>query len=123
MAKKNILAYFNTPEQAEGAAAKLRALRAADLSIDRFDSYPGEGVEVRMNPITGDFDGLGGLTLGGDFSGNNAAILAAADPGASGMSDGGEGGVTGKDILLTAVVDESIHERALQVVRDAGGLV
>jgi hypothetical protein len=123
MAEKNILAYFNTPEDAEGAASKLKALRAAAVKVDRIGEFPGSGIDHIENPITGDFPGLGYLTLGGDFSGNSSAILAAAHPDASGMADRSDGRPAGKDVLLTAVVDESIHHQALRVVEEAGGLV
>ncbi len=122
MTEKNILAYFHTPEQAEGAANKLRALRAVDVQVERFSRYPGEGVEQVMNPLTGDFASLGNLTLDASFS-SSAGILAAADVSASGMSDGGQGGPTGRDVLLAAVVDESVHHQALRVVEEAGGMV
>lgn len=121
MAEKNILAYFNTPEQAEGAAAKLRALRVVDVSVDRIGMYPGDGNEGIENPITSDFPGLGYLTLDADFGGRSASILAAADPDASGMADRGDSGLAGKDVLLTAVVDESVHHQALRVIEEAGG--
>lgn len=123
MAEKNILAYFKSPEEAEGVSMKLKSLRVNDVSIDRFSRYPGEGVDHIMNPITGDFASLGNLTLDADFSNKSAAILSAADVSASGMSDGGQGGPTGRDILLTAVVEEQIFDKALQVIKDGGGQV
>lgn len=123
MAEKNILAYFKSPEEAEAARQKLQALRAIDTAIDRVNSYPGEGIDHIMNPITGDFPGLGSLTLKGDFANKSAAILSAVDPDASGMSDRGEEDIAGRNILLTAIVSESIHEQALQVIEEAGGLV
>jgi hypothetical protein len=119
--EKNILAYFKTPEEAEGAAQKLHALRAVDVSIDRFSRYPGDGIEHRENPATGDITSLASLTLDADVSGRSPGILLAAGTDASGMSDGGQGGPTGRDILLTAVVDESVHHQALSVVEQAGG--
>lgn len=121
MIEKNILAYFKTPEEAESIASKLNALRAIDISIDRISEYPGEGVERSMNPITGDIQSLGDLTLNADFSNKSAAILAAADVDASGMSDGGQGGPSGRDVLLTAVVEEQVFDKALKLVKDGGG--
>lgn len=119
--EKNILAYFKSPEEAEGAAQKLYALRAVDVSIDRFGKYPGDGLEQRQQPLTGDFPSLASLSLDADVSGRSPGILMAAGTDASGMSDGGQGGPTGRDILLTAVVDESVHHQALRVVEQAGG--
>jgi hypothetical protein len=126
MSEQAILAYFHSPEQAEGAASKLRALRVGTIRIDRFSPYPSAGdmgAERIMNPITSDFPGLGSLTLNARFDSREAAIMAAADPSASGLSDGGYDRVTGRDILLTAVVDEGIYEQALRVCEQSGGLV
>jgi hypothetical protein len=123
MGEKNILAYFKTPEAAEGAKKKLQALRPVDISIDRFSKYPGDGSDQVMNPLSGDVPSLGYLTLNADFSNKSAAIMAAADPSASGLSDGGQDEISGRDILLTAVVDEAVHEKALKIIKDAGGLV
>jgi hypothetical protein len=126
MSERNILAYFHSPEQAEGVASKLKALRVADMRIDRISPYPTTsdmGVDHRLNPINGDFPGLGSLTLNTDFGSRDAAILAAASPAASGMSDGGAEFVTGRDILLTAVVNEDVYEQAMRVIEQSGGMV
>ena len=103
MTERSILAYFNSPDQAEEALNKLKSIRIIESSIDRFDGYPGDGIDHIDNPITSDFPGLGYLTLGGEFSERDAAILAAASVSASGMSSGGlENRVTGRDIFIDA---------------------
>lgn len=126
MAERAILAYFNTPEQAEQALAKIKSLRLVDYAIDRFDGYSGTGIQQLDqlgNTITGDFRGLGYLTLGGDFDNPDAAVMAAASVSASGMSSGGpDNRVTGRDILLTAIVEEADYEQAWQFAKDAGAL-
>ncbi|MFC4101308.1 hypothetical protein [Paenibacillus xanthanilyticus] len=123
MAEKSILAYFNSPDQAEEALNQMKSLRIVDSSINRFDGYPGNGLDHIENPITSDFPGLGYLTLGGDFSERDASILSAASVSASGMSSGGvENRVTGRDILLTVIVDEADYEKAMQAVQAAGAL-
>ncbi|WP_410767962.1 hypothetical protein [Fontibacillus sp. BL9] len=121
MGEKNILAYFKSPEEAEGVARKLNALRALEVSVDRFSRYAGEGYDP-MNPVTGKISSLSAITQDAAITNTSAGILTAADPAASGMSHGGQGGPTGHDILLTAVVDESIHHQALRIVEEAGGL-
>ncbi|MBD0379082.1 hypothetical protein [Paenibacillus sedimenti] len=123
MAEKNILAYFHTPEEAEGAAAKLKALRAVAVSVNRFGRYEGYGLQSVMNPYAGDFGSLGRLTQAAHVSTPDEGILIAADPAASGMSDGGGGGVTGIDIVLAAVIDDSVYEQAIRVIESAGGSV
>ncbi|CAH1209309.1 MULTISPECIES: hypothetical protein [Paenibacillus] len=122
MTEKNILAYFHSPEQAEGAAKKLQALRVEDMSIDRFSRYAGDGPSgASYTPgVTGSFSSWVPDTMGTNSS---SGILAAADPSASGMSDGGQGGPTGRDILLTVVVDENLHHRAMSIIEQAGGMI
>ncbi|NOV03514.1 hypothetical protein [Paenibacillus planticolens] len=91
MAERAILAYFHSPEQAEGAAAKLKALRAADVQVDRFDNDIGRGFESAMA------DGM--LSVDGDVN------------------------AIGLDIILAAVIDDSMYEQACRVIEDAGGSI
>ncbi|MDF2927506.1 MAG: hypothetical protein K0R57_6420 [Paenibacillaceae bacterium] len=123
--EKSILAYFTSPEAAGEAKAKLQALRVADARIDRVVRYPEEEREIQLNPSTGNVSGLGSLTQDAGGSTGDAAILMAADPAASGLSNrsGGMGTVTGRDILLTAVMDDSVHSKAVRLVEEAGGLL
>lgn len=121
--EKNVLAYFKSPEEAEAVSAKLKAMKVVDLRIDRISRYVGDPVDETINPLTGNITGLGGLLMDADETSASAGILMAADPSASGMSDGGQGGPTGRDILLTAVVDEQIHQKVLRLVTESGGLV
>lgn len=122
MAEKNILAYFKTPEEAEQVGKQLASMGITEYKIDRISKYPDDGVEEFTNPITSKISSLADLTSDTDISGRNAGILAAADIDASGMSDGGQE-ITGRDVLLTAVVDDTIYEQALQAVENAGGQI
>ncbi|MFC4600913.1 hypothetical protein [Cohnella hongkongensis] len=125
MTERSLMAYFKTPWEAERAVDRLRALRLIEHSIDRFDGYPGEGVQHRdkiENPLSADFPGIGYLTLGGDFN-PDSGVLAAASVSASGYSSGSDDNrVNGWDILLTAIVEEDDYDRALQIVQDSGAL-
>ncbi|MEK3731202.1 MULTISPECIES: hypothetical protein [Paenibacillus] len=123
MAEKNILAYFKSPEQAQLVARKLEALRVADMSIDRFSAYPGGELNDTMHPLTGDIDSLTSMTQNAALSNRSAGILGAADPSASGMSDGRQDGLEGRDILLTVVLDESVFDRAMNIIEQSGGMV
>ena len=123
MSEKSILAYFKSMEEALQAADRLKTLGITGVKIDRFDKYPEGGGGGPVNPLTGEVGWLTALTLRADVTTRDAGVLMAVDPTAAGMSDGGPTAVTGRDILLTAVVDEALHEQALHVVRKAGGMV
>jgi len=122
MGEKAIIAYFNSPTQAEEAKKRLQALQIIDMRVDRVGQYPGSGIDHIMNPITGDFDGLGELALSGDFSTPSAGILAAASPDASGMSDRGFDTISGKDVCLTVIVNEEEYDQALSIVEELGAM-
>ncbi len=121
--KKNILAYFKSPEEAENAAAKLKSLSVADMQIDRFSRYPDGEMNSYFNPAAGDIRSLASMTLNADISNRSAGILASADVNASGLSDGGQGGPTGRDVLLTVVVGEAEEAAARQIIADGGGMM
>lgn len=123
MAERSILAYFNTPAQAEQALEQLKRLKLVDSRIERFDGMPGDGVERISNPITSNFDSLGELTLNAEFETPGAGILSATSVSASGYSSGGpDNRVTGRDILLTAIVEEQDYDQAQKIVNQAGAL-
>lgn len=123
MAERNILAYFHSRDEAEFVAKQLNDLEVVDYSIDHFSKFPGDGVQQVMNPLTGDFPSLGYLTLDADFSNKSAGILSAADVSASGMSDAGQEAITGRNYLLTVVVNEESYEQALQIIESGGGML
>ncbi|MCR4441760.1 MAG: hypothetical protein QHH10_06410 [Peptococcaceae bacterium] len=123
MSEKNILAFFKSPELAQRAAKTLQELGIEEIQIDRYQSYPGDGINRFMNPLTGQTESLAGLTLGLEETGPDSRVLLDASVSASGMSDGGNDVVSGHDILLTIVVDESLHHQALKVLKDSGALV
>jgi hypothetical protein len=114
-----ILSYFKTPEEAEGLSRKLQALRVVEMSIDRFSKYSGHSPAGGVNPVTGNIASLPSMSA----ERNHTGILAAADTSASGMSHGGDGGPTGRDILLTVVVDSGSYDQTLRLIEEAGGFI
>lgn len=123
MSEKNILAYFKSPEEAEAVSRKLQSLRVIDMSIDSFSKYPGGADYTGNNPITGDIPSLATMTLNSTLDSRSAGILAAADSSASGMSHGGDGGPTGRNILLTVVLDSEVFDQAMSIIEEAGGMI
>ncbi|SPF56591.1 conserved hypothetical protein [Candidatus Desulfosporosinus infrequens] len=93
-----------------------------DIRIDRFSQYPLGSTDQLTNPLTGDTPSQATLTLGAS-TGRDTGILTSTDVCASGMSDGGQDPITGSDILLATVVDESIFEQTRQLIREGNGLV
>lgn len=123
MKERNILAGFSSIDAAEQAAQALKQAGFQTIQVDGVGQYPGEGVEKVMNPISGEIPSLGNLTLDADFpNGRDASVLAAADPSASGMSDGGQDMIS-NSILLTCVVPENQGDQATQLIRSFGGEV
>lgn len=122
MGEKNIIAYFKSPEEAGKVADQLKSLGVDDVQIDRFGKYPLGSADQIMSPITGQISSQATLTLGAS-GGRDTGILASADVSASGMSDGGDNPITGRDIVLAAVVDQSVFDQAVKFVKEADGLV
>ncbi|MDQ7095703.1 hypothetical protein REC12_19110 [Desulfosporosinus sp. PR] len=122
MAEKNILAFFKTSEEAKKAAEQLKGLGVTDIQVDRFSKYPHGSADFVNDPTTGDNLSQAALTLGAS-SNRDTGVLASADVSASGMSDGGQDSVSGRDMLIAAIVDEAQFDRAIQFVKDNGGLV
>lgn len=128
MSERTVFAYFNTPDQAKQAVERMRSrsLKIVEHAIERFDGYSGTGIQnldQLGQTITGNFPGLPYLTLGGDFDNPDASVLAAASVSASGMSTGGpDNRVTGRDILLVAVVEEEDYEEAVRIAQAEGAL-
>lgn len=119
---KNILAYFKSPEEANKVLDKLKNLGVNDIQIDRFGKYSLGSADQFMNPLTGDTPSQATLTLGAN-AGRDTGILVSTDVSASGMSDGGQNPITGRDIILGAVVNESVFDKARQLIREGNGLV
>ncbi|MGZ0051459.1 hypothetical protein [Brevibacillus gelatini] len=123
MRERNILAGFHTEDEARQAEKALRQAGFTTIQIDKVGQFPGDGIEQITNPVSGDFPGLGVLTLAGDFpSGPDARVLAAANPDASGMSDRGDDNLT-RTVLLTAVVAEERGDEATAIIRSHGGQI
>lgn len=121
MTERNILAYFNTVEQAEIVANHIKSMGNNNVQIDSIHKFPEGTADHLMNPVTGQIGSLSNLTLG-DISGD-IGPLTAADTSASGMSDGGGTAASGRDILLAAIVDASQFEQLRQEIRSQGGLI
>lgn len=89
------------------------------MSIDRFTRFGGDSLQNAVNPVTGNLAGMDSMIAESAHSG----ILSAAHTSASGMSHGGDGGPTGRNILLTVIVAPDSYQQALSIIEEAGGMV
>ncbi|MCL4424047.1 MAG: hypothetical protein M1553_01010 [Firmicutes bacterium] len=108
----SILAYFDTPEQAEEVAQSLKAQGIKDVGVDRLHKLPQEYEFESNGPFP---TSLTGAPLRDD------AVLINADPSFGGLSAPGSAG--GRNILLTVVGSEEELGIARKMIKDAGGLV
>ncbi|MFC4766568.1 hypothetical protein [Effusibacillus consociatus] len=114
-----VLASFKDPDVAQKASNELQKMGIETVQIDRVSPYPGQPTQELRNPITGKIPGLGELTLGMEpISSQNAGVLMAADPSASGLSGPH---VSGEDILMTVVCPKDQVEQVVQVIQSHGG--
>lgn len=120
MDEKSIFAYFKTEDEAKDVEEKIKSLGVIDIQIDRVNKYPLGSSNKLTNPLTGKPSSQATLTLGASGD-KDTGVLASADVSASGMSDGGQDVITGRNILLVAIVDESVYEDATGIISDAGG--
>ncbi|AFQ42911.1 hypothetical protein [Desulfosporosinus meridiei] len=123
MGEKSIIAYFKSPEDANRVADQIKSLGVKeDIQVNRFGKYPLGSSDKLINPTSGQISSQATLTLGASGD-RDSGILASADVSASGMSDGGDNPITGRDILLATIVDETVFDQAMLFIKDADGLV
>ncbi|MCL6516026.1 hypothetical protein [Alicyclobacillus sp.] len=120
MAERTVLSSFRSEADARHAEKKIRALGVEVTQVSELHAYPGGMPERNAFPISGKIQGLASLTLNTDPSTHEAGVLLAADPAASGMSDGADN-VTGRNFLLTVVCPEDRVEQVVQVIKDCDG--
>jgi hypothetical protein len=122
--ERAILAYFKSPDDAQIASERLtHELDVEDVQIDRISGTPGEATEKYMNPLNGKISSHTSLVEGtDDISRKDVGILRGSSPAISGMADGSRGDmISGRDILLTAVVPASVVDQAVQIIDECGG--
>jgi hypothetical protein len=120
MGERTVLASFYSLPEANHAADKVHALGVEVAQVDELHAYGGDIPQRRAFPISGDIPSLASLTLNTEVSSRDAGVLLAADPSASGMSDG-QGNITGRNYLLTVVCPEKQVEPVVQIIKDCNG--
>lgn len=121
--ERALLAYFPSSTRAQDAASELKdqgfVPDSESIQIDRVSRF-GASSDANYNSPINNANTLSGVTI---FSsqGNDVSPLLAADPSASGMSDGGNGMAGGHAFLLTLVTNEKNVKEAVNIIKQYGG--
>jgi hypothetical protein len=127
MGERSIFAYFQTMERAQEAAQKLKQRGFETVQVDRFSPIPGGGKEPDqdhgLNSILRQQDSsLTTTTMGLPPISRDRRILAAANPDASGLSDGSPFDHA-EDVCLTVITDNSRFEEAIDLLEQLGAYI
>jgi hypothetical protein len=120
LAERTILASFYSEAEAKQAANEIQALGVEVAQVDELHAY--SPIEPNRDAflISGKIPSLASITLNTVPDSRDSGALLAADPSASGMADG-EGNVTGRNYLLTAICPENLVDTAVRVIRACNG--
>lgn len=120
MVERSVLASFYSESEALHAADEIKQLGVEITQVDQLHAYGGIIPEKRLFPISGNIPSLASLALNTLPSSRDTSVLLAADPSASGMSDG-EGNITGRNYLLTVVCANELVDQVVQIIRNNKG--
>jgi hypothetical protein len=119
---------FDALHQAEGAATKLRTIRANDVEISEWNggsprenemSTDGRGPGMTTFGFGPNISGLGGISggvagIGGGFSTNGISFLPF-------MGDDQDREESSGGFLLNALVQDEQRDKAVRIIRESGG--
>jgi hypothetical protein len=128
MTREILRGYFASRDEAEHAASRLKAMGITDVQIERSGGARATrgvlgGVVDRL---TASIPGLGDLMGGaGRERGDEDLTTGGGAPGEVDETGGAANeGDTGRgSVFLRAEVDEFLHDRAVQVIKETGGKV
>ncbi len=123
--ERSILSYFPTSSKAQEAVTALKEAGISEVQLDRVSRYGATNDAHINNPIN-NAETLTGITL---FSEDKAEldadkrVLLGADPSVSGYGYEDYGVAGGRAFLVTAVTNEELLDRAVQIIKQYGGEV
>lgn len=119
---RHIQAYFSEMNDAQSAATSLQALGAGQVQTDRSTAFePSRDEASAVLPIVPQVQGA----YGAPFTPQTGALMFTAfdDEGAQRMGDGDADATDAGEPVLTAVVDEALYEKAIDIITKHGGRV
>lgn len=121
MKERTVLASFYSESEAQQAANEIKKLyTSATVQVDELHAFSGYFPEKRSFSISGDIPSLASLSLNTTPTNRDSGILLAANPAASGMSDG-QDTITGRNFLLTVICPESSVDHVVTLIRHYRG--
>lgn len=123
--ERSILSYFPTRGKAQQAVEALKEAGVSEVRLDRISRY-GETNDARINNPVNRAETLTGITLFSEKRGeldDATRVLLGADPSVSGYGCEDYGVAGGRTFLVTAVTNEDLLDRAVQIVKEHGGQV
>jgi hypothetical protein len=121
---KHIQAYFTEKNDAEAAATSLKALGATQVQTDRSAVF--EHVTDGMRSVLPMVPASQGAMIGTPYSGQPTAVLLGGLTAVSDASTeiGVDADVNGAgEPMLSAVVEDGLHDEAVDIVKRHGGRV
>lgn len=122
MPKKSVVGYFKSREEAEHAVNRLRTLGVTDVQIDESGRSTRGIFRGVVDRITSGLSDLGGLMSGtaGKREDEDLPVFE-TDTGDSDREE--SGGLARSSVFVKAEVDETFHDRAVEILRESGGTV
>jgi hypothetical protein len=115
MSDKQMTAYFHTEEEAKAIAAKLMALRASSVSVDKIS----QGRHGSSNFLSGAMLGLSSIAPSVDFHSEMGYGVFGELP--ENFMEQNAGRSDGRSAILTASVNEDVFEKAVRLIETGGG--
>lgn len=120
MTERTVLASFYSEREAIEAADQIHRLGIEVTAVDQLHAYSGFIPEKRSFTLSGDIPSLATISLNTNPSSRDTSVLMAADPAASGMSDG-LGNISGRNYLLTVVCPNNQVQQVVDIIRSHRG--
>ncbi|WP_031513027.1 hypothetical protein [Desulfofalx alkaliphila] len=124
--ERSILAYFSSTDDARQAVDALKDMGITEVQIDRISRYGAALDTDSVNPLSGELSQTDLTLFAGDsdaYHSDSSRVMMAADPSVSGFGDTDYGVAGGRSFLVTAVTDEEHLDRAIEIIKQKGGLV
>ncbi|HZG76912.1 MAG TPA: hypothetical protein VEZ72_13755 [Paenibacillus sp.] len=120
---KHIQAYFNTEDEAQAAAVDLRALGAIEVTADRTAGDGNGRFPADTAAIIPMIPQNQGSMVGASYNGQPNNVLLAGLVWDRDLLPGDRGRVDGGRPVVTAVVEDSLYDSAIDAVKRRGAKV